>query len=505
MKYYLGIDIGTSGCKAVIFSLDGVQISLAYREYNIISKDKGLAELNTNEVMEKCFDVIKESSSQVSEGSIVGMGISSQGEAFTMIDRKGKALCNAFVSSDTRADSYVKNWSDNFGVEKLYQITGHTPHPMFSLFKILWVKDNLPHIFKKIHKILCFEDLLQYRLGIKESSMGWPLAGRTMLFDVRNHCWSKDIMDAVGIHPEQLSRPLLSGSLSGYIDSDIAKYLGLSKHTFVVTGGHDQPCSALGAGAIDSGMAVYATGTVECITPAFSSPVFSEELQRSNFCTYDHAAPGIYATVAFSLTGGNLFKWFRDEFGYKEKEDAISLNKDAYELLLENIPVQPSNLLVFPYFTPSGTPYFNTTLKGAIFGLDLSTKRGEILKALLEGVALEIKLNLEILENSGYIVNELRAIGGGARSQILNQLKASVINRPITTINITEAGCMGVAMLAAAFDTGQRVYDLSKQWVRPISKVLPKDSTYYNNKFIEYKKLYPMLKSIRDQMEVSVR
>ena len=380
-----------------------------------------------------------------------GIGISSQGEAFTLIDKDGKALCNALVSSDIRANELIKPWTDKFGEEKLYNITGHTPHPMFSLFKLLWIKENNPDIWAKADRILCFEDLLQYRLGIKEPSMGWPLAGRTMLFDVVKHEWNKEIIGAAGVRAEQLSRPLQSGSFAGYVESEIARELNLSEKTFIVTGGHDQPCSALGAGAIESGIAVYSSGTVECITPAFDKPVFTNQLRKSNLCTYDHTAPGMYATVAFSLTGGNILKWFRDQFGDAEVELARKMKRDPYELLIDKLPEEPSRLLVLPYFTPTGTPYFDVSVKGAILGLDMSVTREEIMKALLEGVAFEIKLNLDILKESGYEVKELRVIGGGARSRRHVQLKADVIGMPITILDVTEAGCMGVAMLAKAY------------------------------------------------------
>ncbi len=497
MNHYMGIDIGTSGCKAVIFDEDGRQVSMAYREYDIISKNTGWAELDTDEVTGKCFEVIRESASRLETGSVKGLGISSQGEAFTMIDKEGRALCNALVSSDIRANEMIGPWTEKFGEEKLYHITGHTPHPMFSLFKLLWIKENSPEIWARAHRILCFEDLLQYRLGIKNPSMGWPLAGRTMLFDVVNHTWNNEILDNTGIRKEQLSNPLQSGTIAGYANKEIARDLHLTENTFIVTGGHDQPCSALGAGAIEPGIAVYASGTVECITPAFNKPIFTEELHKNNLCTYDHTAPGMYATVAFSLTGGNILKWFRDEFGATEVELAKKTNCDPYELLLKQMPEEPSRLLVLPYFTPSGTPYFDVSVKGAILGLDMSVTRKEIMRALLEGVAFEIKLNLDILKQSGYEVKELRVIGGGARSQKHIQLKADVIGKPITILDVTEAGCLGVAMLVKAVYTKQNLGDIAMKWVKPISKVEPKLQDYYNKKFNFYKKLYPALKKLQ--------
>ena len=155
MDCYMGVDIGTSGCKAVVFNDKGQQISRSYREYDVISGKAGWAELDTDEVMEKCFEVIGESAKQAGKGFVAGLGISSQGEAFTLLDKKGKALCNALVSSDTRAIEMILPWIDKFGEEKLYHITGHTPHPMFSLFKLLWIKENSPDIWLQADKILC--------------------------------------------------------------------------------------------------------------------------------------------------------------------------------------------------------------------------------------------------------------------------------------------------------------------------------------------------------------
>jgi xylulokinase len=496
MNNYLGIDIGTSGCKAVVFNEEGRQQSLAYREYDIISPESGRAELDTDEVISSCFEVIREAASKVVAGSVKGIGISSQGEAFTLVDKNGRALCNALVSSDIRANELIGPWTGKFGEEKLYNITGHTPHPMFSLFKLLWIRDNMPDIWQKADRILCFEDLLQYRLGIEAPAMGWPLAGRTMLFDVRDHKWNDDILQACGVRAEQLSRPLRSGTIAGQIGAEQAKDLGLSGDVFVVTGGHDQPCSGLGAGAVDAGVAVWSSGTVECITPAFDKPVFTSDLRRYNLCTYDHTSPGMYATVAFSLTGGNIFKWFRDQFGEAEVERAKREGKDPYELLIDEIPDEPSRLTVLPYFTPTGTPYFDVSTRGAVVGFDLSTTREEFLRALLEGVAFEIRLNLDILKESGYAVKELRIIGGGAKSMKHVQLKSDVTGMPITILDVSEAGCMGVAMLVMAADKQASVNEIAQQWVRIVSRVLPREKMHYDKKFEAYKKLFPAIKSL---------
>ena len=493
----MGIDIGTSGCKAAVFDENGQQLVLVNREYDVIFTADDGVELDSDAVIANCFESIKKCTSLVEKNSIIGLGISSQGEAFTAVGEDNKSLCNAMVSSDKRSLPFANTWPEKFGKEKLYQLTGHTAHPTFTLFKLLWLKKNKEEVWKKAKKFLCFEDLLQFRLGL-DPAIGWPLAGRTMMFDVRKHCWSDEILDSLELKPEKLARPMPSGSLAGKIDPTIAKDLGLAQNAFVVTGGHDQVCSALGAGVVKPGIAMYATGTVDCITPCFEKPIFTDQLQTNNLCTYDYALEGKYATVAYSLTGGNILKWFRDEFASEEIEKAKQTGVDAYELILEKTWKKPSTLLVLPYFTTTGTPYFDAETKGAIFGLRISTERGDFIRALLEGVAFEMRLNLDIIEDSGYKIDELRIVGGGARSRMWSQLKADVTGKTVTTLKLTEAGCMGAAMLACASASGISIYNLAEKWVK-VESVLEPDKDFqihYNKKFKSYKKLYQSVREL---------
>jgi xylulokinase len=447
--------------------------------------------------MEKCFEVIREAAAK-SDSRIAALGISSQGEAFTALDSQGNYLCNAMVSSDSRAAGITDEWSEHFGLDRLYQITGHAPHPMFSLFKLLWLRENRKDVWDRVHKFMFFEDLLQYSLGVEVPSMAYSLAGRSLLFDVRKHCWSPEILKAAGLDEKNFSRPLPPGAIAGHVSSDIARSLNLSNGTLVVTGGHDQTCAALGTGAVAPGEAMYATGTVDCICPVIGAPVFSRALMENNLCMYDYSLPGVYTTVAYSLTGGNILKWFRDNFAEKEVNAASDSKSNAYELILKEMPSKPSELMVLPYFTPSGTPYFDVRTPGAILGLRLSTTRMEILKALLEGVAMEMRLNLEILQQSGIGISILRTTGGASQSRILNQMKADVINKPIQCMEITEGGCMGVALLAAAAFNETPVPELAGNWCKYkyVAEPDPARAESYGRKFEQYKKIYPAIRDI---------
>lgn len=491
---FLGLDIGTGACKAAVFDVKGHELANASREYPVLHPEPNLAELDSEEVIDCCFDIIKEVNEKVSE-PVAAMCVSSQGEAFTPVATDGSYLGNAMVSSDIRAADIVKEWSHVFGQERIYKITGHTPHPLFTLYKILWLKKHQPEIWTKSRYFLCFEDLFQFKTGIKPC-ISWPLAGRTMMFDVIDHNWSKEILESVGLSAQRLSNPVASGEVAGYIDIAYGKRLGFRNPVMVVAGGHDQTCSALGAGVIKAGLCMYATGSVECFCPMLDSPTFTEELRKNNLCCYDFTVKGKYTTVAYSLTGGNILRWMRDELGGVEIEKGKQSGINAYTLLLQEMPDRPSDLLVLPYFTASGTPYFDSKAKGSILGLQLTTTKGEITRALLEGVALEMKLNLQLMEESGMKIESFVATGGGTRNEKWSQLKADVLDKTIITRNISETGCFGAAMLACSAYTKMPLVELIIQNQETAGIFVPdkENANIYMKKFETYKQLYPTLK-----------
>jgi len=492
---YLGVDLGTSGCKAVAFDEAGCQRASAHRGYDLVHERDDWAELDADVVCAAAFDVIRDVARATGETDPVeAMCVSSQGEAFTALDADGRALCRAMVSSDARAAALIDAFAKRFEPDRLYRITGHTAHPMFTLYKLLWLRDNRADVWRAAARFCCFEDLLHLRLGL-DPAMGWPLAGRTMLFDVTRHEWSPDVLAEIGLDTTRLARPLQSGSQVGRLSGEIASSLGLEDGTLVVAGGHDQTCAATGIGIHAPRTAMYATGTVECICALLDPPRFSDELRDDNLCTYDSTLPGTYATVAFSLTGGNALSWFRDEFGAAESAAAAETGANAFDLLLGAIPEGPTSLLALPYLTPSGTPHFDTRTPGAIFGLRLTTTRHEILKGLLEGIALEMRLNLDILERSGIPVDRFVASGGGARSPVLNQLKADVTGRPVTVCESAEAGCLGAAILARAAATGGSVDAVCDEMVSHGTTYEPDAarSAQYRDRFGRYVEMYAAL------------
>jgi xylulokinase len=295
-----------------------------------------------------------------------------------------------------------------------------------------------------------------------------------------------------------LAIPAAPGEITGVISLQQGRKLGFQNPVTIVAGGHDQTCAALGAGVIEPGMCMYATGSVECFCPILEKPSFSDELRQNNLCCYDYTIKGRYTSVAYSLTGGNILRWMRDEFGQSEKDEAARSGQNAYSLLLNAMPSFPTSLLVLPYFSPTGTPYFDTQAKGAILGLQLTTSRGEITRALLEGVALEMKLNLELMEKSGMKIDTFIGTGGGTRNKSWTQLKADVLNKKIIVRNIAESGCYGAAMLACSAVEKLAVEQLLRNNLIESEVFVPnrENARIYDSRFITYKKMYPAMKSL---------
>ncbi len=472
---YLGIDIGSSGVKAVAFRADGTQLASAHARYQYTVPEPNAMELDGNAVLEAAFKVLS-SVAEATRGSdpVEAISFSSQGEAFSALDADGKILAPAMISGDSRAAAVMADFTREFGLERLYRITGHTPSAMFSLAKLLYMKQRSPDLYAKSAKFLCFEDLLSNALGGRPC-MGWPEAGRTMLFDVTKHAWSDEILSALGLTADRFAEALPSGTVTGTLLPEVAARLGMSPDVKLVCGGHDQIVGAYGCGATTPGTAMYAAGSVECFVPIFDRPVFSETLCKNNLCTYDFAEEGRYASVAYSLTGSNLLEYFIKTLAPDRQGD--------YGALIAEMPPEPTSLLALPYFTPSGTPYFDEVTPGCLYGWRLGTSRGTILKALEEGIALEMKLNFELLTQSGLKMSRLVATGGGFRSTDMVQLRADVLNLPIQTIEVDEAGCRGAASLA--------LRALTRQTMPPpsVTRTIEPDAAraaLYRDKFAQY-------------------
>jgi xylulokinase len=293
------------------------------------------------------------------------------------------------------------------------------------------------------------------------------------------------------------------GGVVGWLRRDLAETLGLNREMLLVSGGHDQACAALGSGVVKPGQAMVSTGTAEVVEVAMATPTLNDTLRQGNVSVYRHVAPGLYLAMTLNHSGGLLLRWFRDTCCAAECEMAKATGRDPYDLILADAPDGPTGVFVLPHFAGSGTPWFDTSSKGAFLGLTFAANRATLAKAILEGLTFELRANLDLLKEGGVAIRELHAVGGGARSALWLQLKADVCGVPLRVPEVTEAACLGAALLAGV---GAGVYpDLHRavqQTVRFKGRFEPKpgNASAYEGRYKVYVDIYPTLIPLLRQM-----
>lgn len=499
---FIGLDIGTTGCKAIVFSEDWEILGRGTREYSILTPQIHWAEQDVERVWNLAIESIAEAVSQSSSDPPKAMALSVQGEAVIAVDKKGIPLRHAILGMDTRTTAENKWLAETFGAEELYHRTGMPIHTMNTLTKLLWIKKHEPLIWKRSHQFLLYEDFFLRRLTDK-ASISHCLASRTQMYDLQKGCWATDILDQCDIDPSRLAKlPPVTGGIIGNLNKNIAAQIGIDSDVLIVSGGHDQACAALGSGIIEPGLAMVSTGTAEVVEVAMSSPVLSESLRQGNISVYRHVVPELYLSMTLNHSGGLLLRWFRDTLCKDKLLTAEQKHKDAYDLILEDAQPGPTGLMVLPHFAGSGTPLLDTTSKGAFLGMTFSSTQADIAKAILEGLTFELWINLDLLKKSGIKIDQLHAVGGGAQSEVWLQLKADICESPLYVPHVTEAACLGAALLAS-IGGGEcdNIQSAVKQAVRMERRFLPdkRTSDIYRQRRQLYLELYPKLISLLRQ------
>jgi xylulokinase len=498
----IGLDVGTTGCKAIVFNPEGKILGYGFQEYDIISDNTGKAEHDPNLVWEITKKVLKSAIHESKASDIKALSLSVHGDAIVPIDKDFNPLFGIILGMDYRSQPQARMSAEEMGDRELFNLTGMRPHPINSLVKALWLRETQPAIFKKAWKIVTVADFILGKLGAG-AVIDATMASRTMATDVTTGKWSKKVLEAFQFDEGLFSEIVPSGTVVGEMRNDLAKELGLPSNVKLVTGGHDQVCAALGAGIISQGTAIVSTGTAEVLSTAFNAVALTDNMYNSYYPCYRYTKDGMFFTFALNHVGGLLFRWYRDTFCNEEIQHAASLNEDAYAKILEQAPEDPTKLFVLPHFNGSGTPWCDMDSKGAIVGLTMSTNKFDIAKAILESQTYELKINKEILAKSGVPISELRAVGGGAKSPVWLQLKADILNCPVHTLKIREAACLGAAILAgSATGVYASIDEGVKATVKTDKTYLPqeKNTKAYQDRFEIYKEIYPALKPINDKI-----
>jgi Sugar (pentulose and hexulose) kinases len=484
---FLGLDIGSTGCKCAAFGINGTPIHVVYREYPVCA---GYADIDADDLFCAAAGVIEGCAAMVGRDNIAAIGVTSFGESTVAVDRSGNALSRFIMYTDKRGADQTNRLIEKAGYNRIADITCVKPDAMYSLPKIMWTLDNMPNLRAKVYKFLQVSDFICFRLT-GEPTVSATLACRTMAYDIENGRWDASLLDAAGIDESLMPTVVPCGTAVGGVLPLIAARLGLRPGTVVVNASQDQIAASVGAGVLDAGQAVDGTGSVECITPVFSSIIHDPAFAAHNFVCVPHAENGKFATYAFNWAGGVLVKWFRDCFASHMKEEAKARGISVYRMLDEMCPDSTSDIIVIPHHMGAGgTPDTVSTAKGTITGMTMKTGLGDIYRAVLEGLTFEMLYNIEALSAFGIEISTLRATGGGSVSRLWLQIKADILGREITPLASDEAGAAGCAMMAAvAVGEFANLRQASEVFVHTSDTYRPNPAygDFYREKYEKYK------------------
>lgn len=442
----LGIDVGTSGCKAAVFAADGRLIVASYAGYGVQRSKPGWAELDAREVWDRITHCIREVVAQSGSDRVTALSVSSLGEAMVPVSRDRRILGPSVLNFDVRGEEQLDQLKDRLEARYLYELSGHILSNHFSLTKLRWIKDHEPNLYDQTFKFLPWGSFVGFMLGA-EPVVDCSLAGRTLLFDVGRATWSEELLGLAKLDRGKLPEIARSGTLIGRVSEAVARELGLSPSVAVVVGAHDQCASAVGCGAIAEGDAMFAMGTYISITAVFTELRPPGLMVERGLNTEHHAVPGKYVTLMYNQ-GGAIVKWFRDTFASQEARGPTEEENNGYAGLLSEMPDEPSQVMVLPHFSSTGPPEFVSDSCGVLAGLRQDTRRGDVLKGILEGNTFYLRECVESLGPIGIDIASFRVVGGGGKSDACVRIAADIMGLPFVRPRVTEAGALGAAILA---------------------------------------------------------
>ena len=484
----LGVDVGTTGCKAVVVGADGAPLCAAYREYPLLTPRAGWAELDPDRVWEAVCAAVRQVTAAASEPP-QALAVAGLGEAVTPIDAAGRPLGPMIVSFDGRARDCHERLVATLGAERITAVCGLEPQPHYSVAKWQWLAEELPDVYRRAAKLACVGDMLAVRLGL-EAVIDYTMAARTLAFDVAGGCWSSEILGAAGIEVAKLAKPAPSGTVIGAIPPRQARDLGLAAGALLVAGGLDQACAAFGAGigVEPDGPVLLSLGTVAVLAAVLGG----DRPPPTTVPTTPHVTPGASLAIAGSPAGGATLRWYRDRFGAADIADADSGGRDVYDLIVAGAADVETDVIALPHFAGSRTAFADPQATAALVGLTFATDRRHVVRALLEGVALETAVMADRLAVATGPVASLRATGGASRSRTWMQIFADVLGVPVESTASRDAAAVGAALIAGAA-TGLTGNDPAHLPAVMRCEPEPSHSGRYGAKLERYRSLYEAL------------
>jgi len=498
MAFLLGLDLGTTGVKALLMSIEGKVIFTSFEEYPLLTPEVNWAEQNPSDWWQATVKSIQQliQKTGIKSEKIIGIGLSGQMHGLVLLDKNHKVLRPAILWCDQRTQRECDYITSKIGKKRLIELTSNPALTGFTAGKLLWVRENEPRVYEELYKILLPKDYIRFRLTGEFATEVSDASG-TLFLDVKNRKWSKELLSELDIDMNFLPECYESSVVSGEISPEASKLTGLKEGTPVVGGAGDQAAQAIGSGVIKEGVLSATIGTSGVVFASSGKPRIDPLNRLQTFC---HAVPNKWHLMGVMLSAGGSLRWLRDTLCKEEKKKAKQEDKDPYDIMTEeasDVPPGSGGLIFLPYLTGERTPYPDPMAKGVFFGLTLRHSKSHLIRAVLEGVAYGLRDSLEIIKDLKIPIEEIRCSGGGNCSSLWRQIQADINNSEMVTVNVNEGAAFGSALLAGV---GTSVYDnveeACKQTIKIVTTTRPQEENVriYNKYYEIYHSLYPILK-----------
>ncbi len=499
MAYIIGIDIGTSGTKTVLFDETGKVIASNTIEYPMYQPQNGYAEQDPADWANAAVNTIKAvmKISGVNKEDVKGIGLSGQMHGLVMLDKQNEVIRRSIIWCDQRTAHEVDQMNEILGREKLIEITANPALTGWTAAKILWVKNNEPQNYERCRHILLPKDYIRFVLTHEYATEVSDASGMQLL-NIAERNWSDEVIERLGLDKSMLGKVYESCEITGRLTKQMAELTGLCEGTPVVGGAGDNAAAAVGTGVVEDGKAFTTIGTSGVVF-AHTSSMMYDKLGRVHTCCA--AVPGCWHVMGVTQGAGLSLKWFRDNFCNAEKETAKLMDVDTYYLMdkeADTVPIGANRLLYLPYLMGERTPHLDPDARGVFFGLSAMHTKKDMLRAVMEGVSYSLRDCVEVFKQMNVSVSDMMACGGGGSSPIWRQMLADLYACPVKTASSKEGPALGVAILAGV---GAGLYSSVPEACReviktdkiqqPIAEHIPEYEKYYQL----YTEIYPALKA----------
>ena len=494
--YFLGIDVGTGGTRALIIDDGGRVIASATEEHRpLASPQIGWAEQDPRDWWRACAVAVHKALAQgpLRGDQISCVGLSGQMHGAVLLDEQARVVRPALIWCDVRTEKQSRDLTAQIGAARFIQLTCNPALTNFTLTKCMWVRENEPANWSRVRSLMLPKDYVRFELTGERATDVADASG-TLLLDVAHRRWSKEILGLVEMEESLLPTLYESPEICGRISAAGAAATGLQSGTPVVAGAGDQAAGAIGMGVVSPGTVSATIGTSGVVLAATDAPALDPGGRLHTFC---HAVPGRWMVMGVTQAAGLSLRWFRDQFGV-----APDGHSDSYETLTAEAAKAPAGsdgLLWAPYLMGERTPYLDPTARGMLVGLTASHTRAHVIRAILEGVAFSLRDTFTIFQEIEVPVKTIRLGGGGARSALWRQIQADVYGQQVETVEAEEGAAYGAAILAGVGAKGWPSVDAACDAVVRVSgSTTPNsaDSLVMEKAYAVYRRIYPAMKSI---------